>query len=477
MSVVTVQLGQCGNQVGTQLFNKLFQDSTSPSSPSYYKQVALERFFHEFSKPKKEETPLQARAVLVDMESKVIHSAMTEARSGGCYMYDPGSVHSEKKGSGNNWANGYLNHGPASKEAIMNVVRRQVERCDHLDSFLVLMSVAGGTGSGVGARLTEYLTEEHPSNPVVNVAVWPYSSGEVIVQDYNSLLTMSHLQEASEAVLVLQNEQLHKVCSKSLHMKNISLMDINKIAAHMLASILQPALPFRDGLCDTSSAGGTSSLSKGPSPKTDGYGVNDSIFWSSCRLSSLVSSLCPHPFFKVLTTKAIPHILDSTKPYTNYLWPVLLKNLRQMSVTDSPTDLEMDWAVDPSRHSLSRSSHRASSYSKSLSNLLVLRGSELETADPGMFRDPRLYADLVPRSCTCSVWCSPVPFNRYEKSCSLVSNSQACVVPLDAVCGKAWHMFSSRAYVHQYERFGLIEEDFMRSFVSLEQLIRDYRNI
>ena len=458
------------------MFNKLFQDSVSPSSPTQYKQVALDRFFHEFSKPKEEEASLQARAVLVDMESKVIQGSLTEARSGGCYSYDGKSVYSQKKGSGNNWANGYLNHGPASKEAIMNVVRRQVERCDHLDSFLVLMSVAGGTGSGVGARLTEYLADEHPSNPVINVAVWPYSSGEVIVQDYNSLLTMTHLQEASGAVLVLQNEHLHQVCSKLLHMKNISLMDINKIVAHELANILQPALPFQGNQCGTSIAG-VSPPSEDPVPKTDWYKAN-SISYSNCRLSSLVSSLCPHPLFKVLTAKTSPHILDSTKPYTNYLWPVLLKNLRQMCLTDSPTDLEMNWAVNPSSSysSSCRSSQRASCR-KSLANLLVLRGSELEVADIGMFRDPLLYSNLVPASCTCSVWCSPGPFSAYEKSCSLVSNSQSCVAPLDVVCGRAWNMFSSRAYVHQYERFGMTEEDFMHSFVSLEQLIRDYKNI
>ena len=475
MSVITVQLGQCGNQVGTQLFSKLFQDACSPSSPTHYKEVALDRFFYHVSKRPSSPGEFQARAVLVDMESKVVYNSLADARREGCYSFDTKSVYSEKSGSGNNWANGYLKHGPASKEAILNVVRRQVERCDQLDSFLVLMSVAGGTGSGVGAKLTEYLRDVYPNNTFLNIVVWPYSSGEVIVQDYNSLLTMSHLQSNSNAILLLQNEQMHSVCSRLLHMQKISLADINSIAAHTLASILQPALPFQDKHCGFSSTDIAASKTK-----SSGSGileVDDSLFYSCCRPSNLVSNLCPHPLFKLLSAKAIPHILDSTKPYTSYVWSVILKNLRQMLLTDSPTDLEMDWAVDPI-HGPGRSRYSSRSrFNKSLANLLVLRGNELIQADPSLFKEPCLYSRLVPSSRTCSVWCSSNSFSRYEKCCTLVSNSQSSVPPLDDVCGKAWNMFSSRAYVHQYERFGLAKEDFMCSFVAIEQVIKDYREL
>lgn len=45
-----------------------------------------------------------------------------------------------------------------------------------------------------GTRLTENL-RDHFSKPIVNSVVWPYQSGEVLVQHYNSALTMAHLQE------------------------------------------------------------------------------------------------------------------------------------------------------------------------------------------------------------------------------------------------------------------------------------------
>ena len=213
MSVVTMQLGQCGNQIGTQLFSTLHRDATDPATSPTYRQVALERFFHQHEAGGgvcRSRDP-QARAVLFDMESKVVQHSLSEARQQGRWCYDENSVYSEKCGSGNNWANGYLNHAPAVMETLAEKVRRQVERCDLLDGFLILMSVAGGTGSGVGARLTETLRDSYSHSSLVNCIVWPYAAGEVIVQDYNSVLTTAHLQGCSDGVVLLQNQAVHKV--------------------------------------------------------------------------------------------------------------------------------------------------------------------------------------------------------------------------------------------------------------------------
>jgi tubulin delta len=50
----------------------------------------------------------------------------------------------------------------------------------------------------------------------------PYEAGEVSVQPYNTLLTLSHLLEVSDAVLLFQNEVLHATCTKTLGKKNPS---------------------------------------------------------------------------------------------------------------------------------------------------------------------------------------------------------------------------------------------------------------
>ncbi len=54
---------------------------------------------------------------------------------------------------GNNWALGYLLNGPSCLEAVGDMLDRELEKCDMIDGLLTTMSLAGGTGSGVGTYL------------------------------------------------------------------------------------------------------------------------------------------------------------------------------------------------------------------------------------------------------------------------------------------------------------------------------------
>lgn len=461
MSVVTVQLGQCGNQIGTQFFSTLYDDSCQLSSSSPYRQVALERFFHQQDPSSSRSRDLQARAVLVDMESKVVQQSLSTAKRERKWVFNEKCVYVEKCGSGNNWANGYLNHAPSAMSAILDKVRQQTECCDYLDGFLILMSVAGGTGSGVGAKVTECLRDAYPHCTLVNSIVWPYPSGEVIVQDYNSLLTTAHLQASSDGVLLLENQQLHQVCSQLLHMKEVSLADINKVISHSLASALQPAVPF-----DAHLSGLHTQLQEDKEP----------LAFSRCRLGDVISLLCPHQQYKFLSLKSIPQMPDTSHAYSRFLWAGLLKHLRQMLLTDSPTEEGMDWSVMPAETMKSGCGfHRG--INRSIANLLILRGNELESVNRDALLEPRLYSSHTPSSCICSVWCSNHMFNNYEKCCTLLSNSQSCVRPLEQICRKSWNMFTARAFVHQYQKYGFTEDNFINSFVAVEQLLSHYRTI
>ena len=104
------------------------------------------------------------------------------------------------------------------------------------------MSLAGGTGSGVGAYVTQHLRDEFPHSFIMNQVVLPYQTGEVIVQNYNAVLTLSHLYRTVDALIVMENDDLHKICSQLLNIKQISFRDINKVICHKLASVLQPAM-------------------------------------------------------------------------------------------------------------------------------------------------------------------------------------------------------------------------------------------
>lgn len=185
----------------------------------------------------------------------------------------------------------------------MDLCRRQVEQCDSFSGFLVLMSLAGGTGSGLGTHVTHALHDCFPEAILINHLVWPYSSGEVIVQNYNTMLTLSHLQQTSDLILSQQNDQVHEICEKLLSIKDVSFEHINDVISHKLASVLQP--------CYT----------------TNLHNVD--------ILYDLVQSLATHPSYKLASIKNVPHIGENSMAYTTYVWPALLKHLRQMLIADS----------------------------------------------------------------------------------------------------------------------------------------------
>jgi len=70
MSIVTVQLGQCGNQIGSQFFNTVANDLQSSQNSRLfidYEEECVDRFFSLGDNGK-----WTARAVMLDTEPKVM---------------------------------------------------------------------------------------------------------------------------------------------------------------------------------------------------------------------------------------------------------------------------------------------------------------------------------------------------------------------------------------------------------------------
>ncbi|XP_042735675.1 tubulin delta chain isoform X2 [Lagopus leucura] len=237
-----------------------------------------------------------------------------------------------------------------------------------------------------------------------------------------------------------------------MHIKQISFRDVNQVIAHQLGSVFQPA--------HTAEAG---------------------LHYSRNPLGDLMETLVPHPEFKMLGLRNIPQMPENCLAYSTFSWPGLLKHLRQMLIANAKMEEGIDWQVRPpcpgSSISSSHSTKKLLHFNTSIANLVILRGKDTHSADLGSFRDPSLYTSWLNPQDAFNEWKTPRAFNKYEKSASLVSNSQFLLKPLDNVVGKAWNMFASKAYVHQYTKFGIEEEDFLDSFTALEQVISSYTNL
>eukprot|EP00644_Phytophthora_capsici_P014913 jgi/Phyca11/126822/e_gw1.65.168.1 len=165
-----------------------------------------------------------ARCILVDSEPKVIRSVIENATDG-VTGFQPACTHVEQAGRGNNWAMGY--YGPRRKapasaftslgldgrrelvELVMDSVQSEIELVDCYQGSVVMHSLGGGTGSGLGCRVLENLRDTYPKAYIVTASVAPsYTHGDTPLQNYNAILTLRCLQDIADAVIYKENDDL-----------------------------------------------------------------------------------------------------------------------------------------------------------------------------------------------------------------------------------------------------------------------------
>jgi tubulin gamma len=159
----------------------------------------------------------------------------------------------------------------------LEVLEREAENSDSLEGFVLLHSIAGGTGSGVGSYLLEKLNDEYPKKLITTYSVFPEQGSEVVVQPYNSLLTMKRLTLNADAVVVLDNTALNRIVVDRLHITNPSVEQTNALVSTVIAAT-------------------TSTL------RYPGYMNND--------LVGLIASLVPTPRCHFLMTGYTPLTID-----------------------------------------------------------------------------------------------------------------------------------------------------------------------
>ena len=236
MSIIIVQVGQCGNQVGEAVWRALAECSRGKASP--------------FFAPR----DMKARCVLVDSEPKVVQSIVSRNST----IFRPDSAVTGSSGRGNNWGAGYHGLRVAHRSPEREQQFRAVEKDQHdhddsllvralraihhetthvedggLEAIVVIHSLAGGTGSGFGCKLVEMIRQHFIRKPgeeddagtslpelegeygqtakaqyVLSVAIAPSKVGETAVQGINTALTLGSLLRHTDCMILLRNDFL-----------------------------------------------------------------------------------------------------------------------------------------------------------------------------------------------------------------------------------------------------------------------------
>jgi len=378
----------------------------------------------------------------------------------------------------------------------MDRVRSEAERCDCLGALHVVHSVAGGTGSGLGCAITAEIADGLGGKSLVwNTCVSPFEGGEVIVQDYNAALTLAALQGVSDGVLVVENEEAERACKGLMKIDRPKISDLNTVIADSLSSFMSPSYVTLDDALAGARDGG---------------------------LSELLRHMVPSPSRKIMGVSMVPIMPTASLEFTRDTWESgIVKRLRQMHRCGAGLECDVDWRAKEDVHRV-------------VSNLLVLRG------DGGLPRDreearrrvgildlggggedrvvdgndlpappPRrgLGTTPPPKAAssgkappTSDVWkvdcCeflsadyvpwNPEPFavrrshqnfKRLEKMGTLLSNSDKCLKILERVTENAKSKFEARAYVHQFEAFGVGVPEFEEAFLTMDDVRVKYQQL
>jgi tubulin gamma len=173
-----------------------------------------------------------------------------------------------------------FSQGERLYEEVFDIIDREADGSDSLEGFVICHSIAGGTGSGMGSYILEKLNDRFPKKLIQTYSVFPNQDeiSDVVVQPYNSLLTLKRLTQNADCVVVLDNTALHRIAADRLHMENPTFAQIN----HLVSTVMSVS---------------TTTL------RYPGYMNNDLI--------GLIASLIPTPRLHFLMTGYTPLSSDS----------------------------------------------------------------------------------------------------------------------------------------------------------------------
>ncbi|KAI1037235.1 hypothetical protein LB503_008904 [Fusarium chuoi] len=237
--IVHVQVGQCGNQVGSSFWQTVSGEHGVDGSGSYtgtddQQRERIDVYFAEARLPHLSLTYVP-RAVLVDLEP----GPQDAIRAGPLgQLFRPDNFVAGNASAGNNWAKGHYTEGAELVEEAIDVVRHEVENCEHLQGFQLTHSLGGGTGSGMGTLLLSKIREEFPDRMMATFSVMPSPKvSDTVVEPYNATLSLNQLVENSDETFCIDNEALYDIYEKTLKIADPSYADLNYLISTVMAGV------------------------------------------------------------------------------------------------------------------------------------------------------------------------------------------------------------------------------------------------
>ncbi|CAG9326078.1 unnamed protein product [Blepharisma stoltei] len=194
--IISLEIGKCGHEIGTAFTNNIIQEW------AVYNPLEIptesERKSNESANP-----------FLSDFKKILFSSSSSEIHQRSLYS----SIISDIPEASHNWAKGYLQSGQSHGEEFLDKITTIAEQCESLDNFLLIHSIGGGLGSGLGSFLLNLLSDHFPEIFRINFSVLPENSYEV--GPYNAVLAMKEMTEYADCVYQIDNQALLDIIKKN----------------------------------------------------------------------------------------------------------------------------------------------------------------------------------------------------------------------------------------------------------------------
>lgn len=277
--IITLQVGQCGNQLGMNFWAQLCSEHGIDAEGMVQENAMNEDDRKDVFFYQSDDDHYIPRAILIDLEPRVLKYIQNPPHH---KLYNPENVFKgvEGGGAGNIWGKGYA-EGERFQEDIMEMIDREADGSDSLEGFILMHSINGGTGSGLGSYILEKLNERFPKKIIQTYSVFPNKkTPDILVTPYNSILTLKRLILNSDAVVVLDNTALNSIATERVKIESPIITDVNSLIAPIMSAA-------------------TSTL------RYPGYMNND--------LVSLIAPLVPTPKLHFLIPSYTPYTFDNKK--------------------------------------------------------------------------------------------------------------------------------------------------------------------
>lgn len=423
--IITIQLGQGGNRIGSKFWEVISDEHGIDPTGTYCgdnRDLQLERinvFFNEVTGGK-----YVPRAVLVDLEP----GTMDSVRSGPFgQIFRPDNFVFGQNGAGNNWAKGFYTEGAKLIDPVLEVVRREAEACDCLQGFIIIHTLGGGVGSGMGSLLLSKLKEEYPDRIFTTFSLFPSPNvSDTVVEPYNAMLSMNHLINNADLTFCIDNEALYNTCYRTLKLTTPTYGDLNHLVSATLSG-LTTSLRF---------------------PMEGGFGST---------LKEMVTNLVPSPRLHFITPAFAPLTSRGSQQYRALTIPELTQQVFDAN--------NMMTAVDP-RHG------------KYLTGHATFRGrASIKEVDEHILNVQNQNSDYFLTSIPNNVktHAFEIPPRGLEMSSTFAGNTTAIQEMFKRISEQFTAMFRRKAFLYWYTNTGMDETEFAEAEANLNDLMAEYQ--